>query len=45
VIVNPGEIAVRPLASAPPRRVQAALASDQRAPAPRALLELLRELR
>jgi hypothetical protein len=45
VVVNPGQIAVRP--PVPPvghRRIQAAIMRDQRAPAARALLEVLREL-
>jgi DNA-binding transcriptional LysR family regulator len=44
VIVNRDGIAVRSLSDAPPRRIQAAIAADQRAPAARATLELLREL-
>jgi DNA-binding transcriptional LysR family regulator len=46
VIVNPAEIAIRPLSgpAAPVRQVQAALLRDQHAPAARALLEILREL-
>ena len=45
VLINPAGIAVRPLAGdAPVRHVQAALLRDQRAPGPRALLEVLREL-
>jgi hypothetical protein len=45
VIINPAEIAVRPLAGDPPvRHVQAALLRDQQAPGPRALLEVLGEL-
>jgi DNA-binding transcriptional LysR family regulator len=45
VVVNPARIVVRALADAPPRQVQAAIAAEHHAPAPRALLELLRELR
>jgi DNA-binding transcriptional LysR family regulator len=45
VIVNRDGIAVRPLADAPPRRIQAAIAADQQAPAARAALELLADLR
>lgn len=45
VLVNPARIAVRPLADGPARRIQAAIAAAQRAPAPRALLELLTSLR
>jgi DNA-binding transcriptional LysR family regulator len=45
VIVNPAGIAVRPLVDASPRMIQAAIATEQRAPAPRALLTLLAELR
>jgi LysR substrate binding domain len=45
VIVNREGIAVRPLTDAPPRRVQAAIAADQQAPAARAALALLTELR
>ncbi|HEV2893577.1 MAG TPA: hypothetical protein VG411_07485, partial [Actinomycetota bacterium] len=45
VIINPAEIAIRPLAGdAPVRHVQAALLRDQQAPGPRALLEVLGEL-
>jgi DNA-binding transcriptional LysR family regulator len=45
VIINPAEIAIRPLAEpAPFRHVQAALLGDQGAPGARALLDLLREL-
>jgi DNA-binding transcriptional LysR family regulator len=44
VIVNPEGIAVRPLTDGPPRRIQAAIAADQRAPAARAAFALLREL-
>lgn len=45
VIINPAGIAIRPLAGdAPVRHVQAAILRDQRAPGPRALLEVLREL-
>jgi DNA-binding transcriptional LysR family regulator len=46
VIINPAEIAIRPLSgpAAPVRQVQAALLRDQHAPAARALLEVLREL-
>jgi DNA-binding transcriptional LysR family regulator len=45
VLINPAGIAARPLAGdAAVRHVQAALLRDQRAPAPRALLEVLREL-
>lgn len=45
VIVDREGIAVRPLAEgAPVRFVQAAAPADQRAPAARAMLELLREL-
>jgi DNA-binding transcriptional LysR family regulator len=45
VLVNPARIAVRSLIDGPARRIQAAVAADQRAPAPRAVLELLRTLR
>jgi hypothetical protein len=45
VLINPAEIAVRPLADAPPRRIQLAQAEALRAPAPRALAELIRQLR
>jgi regulatory helix-turn-helix LysR family protein len=45
VIVNAGRIAVRPLVDGPARRIEAAIAAEQRAPAARALLALLRELR
>jgi hypothetical protein len=45
VIVNPERIAVRPLVDGPARRIQAAIAAEQRAPAARAVLALLRELR
>jgi DNA-binding transcriptional LysR family regulator len=45
VIVNAERIAVRPLVDGPARRVEAAIAAEQRAPAARALLALLRELR
>jgi hypothetical protein len=45
VIVNAGRIAVRPLVDGPARRFEAAIAAEQRAPAARALLALLRELR
>jgi DNA-binding transcriptional LysR family regulator len=44
VIVNPAGIAVRRLADAPHRTIAAAVASEQHAPAPRALLHLLTEL-
>jgi DNA-binding transcriptional LysR family regulator len=45
IVVNPAQIAVRPIAGgAGARRIQAAIVRDQRAPAARALLELLREL-
>jgi DNA-binding transcriptional LysR family regulator len=45
IVVNPGQIAVRPIAGgAGARRIQAAIMSDQRSPAARALLEVLREL-
>jgi DNA-binding transcriptional LysR family regulator len=45
VIINPAEIAVRPLADpAPVRHVQAALPRGQRSPGALALLELLRDL-
>jgi DNA-binding transcriptional LysR family regulator len=44
VLVNPGGIAVRALTGAPARSVQAAFASGQRAPGPRAILELLRTI-
>jgi DNA-binding transcriptional LysR family regulator len=46
VIINPAEIAVRPLTgpTAPVRHVQAALPRGQRAPSALALLEVLREL-
>lgn len=45
VIVNPARIAVRPLAGVPARQIQAAIAGEQHAPAPRALLELISRLR
>jgi DNA-binding transcriptional LysR family regulator len=45
VLVNPASIAVRPLAGVPARRIQVAIADEQRSPAPRALLALLRGLR
>jgi DNA-binding transcriptional LysR family regulator len=45
VIVNRDGTAIRPLTDAPPRRVQAAIAADQRAPAARAALALLQALR
>jgi DNA-binding transcriptional LysR family regulator len=45
VIINPAEIAIRPLTGpAPLRHVQAALLRGQRAPGALALLEVLREL-
>jgi DNA-binding transcriptional LysR family regulator len=45
VLINPAEIAVRPLAGPTPvRHVQAAILRDQHAPGARALLDLLREL-
>jgi DNA-binding transcriptional LysR family regulator len=45
VVINPTEIAIRPLAPpAPARQVQAALMREQRSPGPRALLDILREL-
>jgi DNA-binding transcriptional LysR family regulator len=45
IVVNRDEIAVRPIAGgAGARRIQAAIMRDQRAPAARALLEILREL-
>jgi DNA-binding transcriptional LysR family regulator len=45
VIINPAEIAIRPLTGpAPVRHVQAALLRGQRAPGALALLEVLREL-
>jgi hypothetical protein len=44
VIVNPERIAVRLLQDGPPRRIQAAIAAEQRAPAARALLALLEGL-
>jgi DNA-binding transcriptional LysR family regulator len=45
VVINPVGIAIRPLAGdAPVRHVQAAILRDERAPGPRALLEVLREL-
>jgi DNA-binding transcriptional LysR family regulator len=45
VIINPAEIAIRPLTGpAPVRQVQAALLRGQRAPGALALLEVLREL-
>ena len=45
VLINPAGVVVRPLAGdTPVRHVQAALLRDQRAPGPRALLEVLREL-
>ncbi len=45
VVINPAGIAIRPLSgNAPVRYVQAAILRDQRAPGPRALLEVLREL-
>lgn len=42
VLINPAEIAVRPLLGAPPRRIEAAIAGELRAPAPQAVLALLR---
>jgi DNA-binding transcriptional LysR family regulator len=45
VIVNREGIAVRSLTDAPPRHIQAAIAADQQAPAARAALALLGELR
>lgn len=45
VVINPTEIAIRPLARpAPVRHVQAALMREQRSPASRAILEILHEL-
>ena len=44
MIINPAEIAVRPLAGGPVRNVQAAVLRGQRAPGALALLEVLREL-
>jgi DNA-binding transcriptional LysR family regulator len=45
VVINPTEIAIRPLTRpAPVRHVQAALLREQRSPASRALLDVLREL-
>jgi hypothetical protein len=45
VIINPAEIAIRPLAGpAPARHVQAAVLRGQRAPGALALLELLGDL-
>jgi DNA-binding transcriptional LysR family regulator len=45
IVVNPAEIAVRPVAGgAGARHIQAAIMRDQRAPAARALLDVLREL-
>jgi DNA-binding transcriptional LysR family regulator len=41
VILNPDGIAARALTGAPARRVQAAIATEQRAPGPRAILELI----
>jgi len=44
VIINPAEIAIRPLAGGPVRHVQAAVLRGQRAPGALALLEVVREL-
>ena len=45
VVVNPAEIAIRPLAGSPPvRHVQAALVHDQHVAGASALLDILREL-
>jgi DNA-binding transcriptional LysR family regulator len=44
VIINPAEIAVRPLAGGPVRHVQGAVLRGQRAPGALALLDVLREL-
>jgi DNA-binding transcriptional LysR family regulator len=44
VLLNPGQIVSVPLAGAPARYVQAAIMRDQRAPAPRAVLDALREV-
>ena len=44
VVINPAEIAVRPLAGGPVRHVQAAVLRGQRAPGALALLEVVREL-
>jgi DNA-binding transcriptional LysR family regulator len=45
IVVNPAQIAVRPIAGgAGARSVQAAIMRDQRAPAARAVLDVLREL-
>ena len=41
VLINPDAIAARALTGAPARRIQAAIASEQRAPGPRAILELI----
>jgi DNA-binding transcriptional LysR family regulator len=41
VLINPDGIAARALTGAPARRIQAAIASEQRAPGPRAILELI----
>jgi hypothetical protein len=45
VVVNHERIAVRPLDDGPPRRIQAAIAAEQQAPAARAMLALLTTLR
>jgi DNA-binding transcriptional LysR family regulator len=45
VIVNRERIAVRPLVDGPARRIQAAISAEQHAPAARAVLARLRELR
>jgi DNA-binding transcriptional LysR family regulator len=44
VIINPAEIAIRPLTGGPVRHVQAAVLRGQRAPGALALLEVVREL-
>jgi DNA-binding transcriptional LysR family regulator len=40
VLINPNNVAVRALTGVPARRIQVAIASEQRAPGPRAILEL-----
>jgi DNA-binding transcriptional LysR family regulator len=45
VLINPAQIAVRPLVDAPPRRIQLAAVEGLRAPAPVALAALIRQLR
>lgn len=44
VVIDPGHIAAVPVVGVPPRHIQAAVLRDQHAPAPRAVLDVLREV-